>query len=467
MLVLVAVVTVNSYNQEWKRYQRAYLNEQLTKKFVADNKREPHWLEQLNIALNTELNLKIRKVVTETGRSADLCMSCHVNVEKLTEQHKIVNHVEAVAKLEAEVKELNTKIKATRDIQNKEEEDKLTKQLEAPQSELNKLISRQFAFDSVGCAACHGGDRLALTMNAHKEMRLDFQNVFEENLEKLHSDHWMVRQEGIEHIRWMTGQDFGFSFSASPAAREASIGRVTEWWNLHKDTFLAEGYGERSSPFKTANLMAERVAKRPDIAFDDAEPLKFVGSGTCIACHSQPQISDTYIPDSHKTHVERWFRDAFMTSKNKDIYKDHPFIDEETLKTMDVTCEACHGPGSEYMKLMQKGLALDAQTKAFNIQIEELKKKLEEAEKAGHTSEVDQLKKQIAALSAESSADSTRASEVLSKAKTLARCNARRNMSDPRIWALLERLIEKAGPSAQAGQGPEPDPKTAANIRCE
>ena len=119
------------------------------------------------------------------------------------------------------------------------------------------------------------------------------------------------------------------------------------------------------------------------------------------------------------------------------------------------------------MKLMQKGFALDAQTKAYNIQIEELKKKLEEAEKAGRTSEVDQLKKQIAALTAESSADSTRASEVLSKAKTIARCNARHNMSDSRIWALLERLIEKAGPSAQAGQGPEPDPKIAVNIRCE
>jgi hypothetical protein len=76
---------------------------------------------------------------------------------------------------------------------------------------------------------------------------------------------------------------------------------------------------------------------------------------------------------------------------------------------MDVTCEACHGPGSEYTKLMQKGMALEA---------------------AGQSVE---------------------AAALIGKAKEIALANARQNLSerDPatgysRIWAIFERLIEKA-----------------------
>jgi hypothetical protein len=137
--------------------------------------------------------------------------------------------------------------------------------------------------------------------------------------------------------------------------------------------------------------------------------LQFVGSATCVACHGHPEISDVYIPESSKRHVETWFRPEFMTSKNIEEFKDHPFIDQETLKTMDVTCEACHGPGSEYTKLMQKGMALEA---------------------AGQSVE---------------------AAALIGKAKEIARANARQNISehDPatgysRIWAIFERLIEKA-----------------------
>jgi hypothetical protein len=478
MLVFVAVVTVNSYNQEWKQYQRAYLNEQLTKKFATENQRDPNWFEQLNIGMNSELNLQVKKVVTETGRSADLCMSCHIDVEKLIGQHNKVNFVHETAQLEALVAEIKKKLAAAKD--NEEEVERLTKELEDPERELNKYINRQFAFDSFGCTACHGGDNLGLTLRAHNEMRLDFKNIFEENLERLESPQWTVRQLGIERIRWMTGQDFGFSFSAPEAARHEATERAKDWWNLHKDTFLAEKFGERSSPFKTENLMAEKLAQRPDIAFT-AEPLEYVGSATCLACHATPSISENYIPDSHKTHVERWFRDAYMSSKNQDIYKSHPYIDQELLKTMDVTCEACHGPGSEYVKLMQKGLALDIKSTAYDknkkeieAQIEILTKKLETAKATGNQSEVQSLGKEIVKLKEEasrlggdSSADATRASELLAKAKEIARCNARHSISDSRVWAMLERLLERADPSARAGTGPEPDPKVAANVRCE
>jgi hypothetical protein len=515
MLVLVAVVAVNSYNQDWKKYQRAYLSSQLTRKFLNDmlaqarqlradadriassNREQAESLrqtaqhleekasqqdltlwEQLNVALTAEQNLQIRKVVTETGRSADLCMTCHIDVETLIQQHEKVNFVADVASLEAHVKELRTKLAAV--PKNSLEAQEIEKQLEDPERELNKLITRQFTFDSFGCTACHGGDNLGLTMKAHNEMRLDFKNIFQENLEKLHSDKWAVRQAGIERIRWMTGQDFGFSFSASKEAREEAIARAVEWWNLHKNTFLAERFGERSSPFKTENPMTEILAKRSDIAFTSA-PLQYVGSATCVACHAQPEMSENYIPDSHKTHVERWFRDAFKTSQNLDVYREHPLIDPETLKTMDLTCEACHGPGSEYVTLMQKGLALDAQAMAYDAkkkqldqQIEDLEQKLQEAETARRIGEVAQLQKQLEQLraeaqrlGAEASTDSTRASELLNAAKEIGRCNARHNLTDPRIWALFEKLIERAGPLDQAGTGAEPDPKVALNVRCE
>ncbi|MFN4219189.1 MAG: hypothetical protein ACK4HB_07940, partial [Candidatus Bipolaricaulia bacterium] len=180
------------------------------------------------------------------------------------------------------------------------------------------------------------------------------------------------------------------------------------WWQLHKDTFLVEGFGERSSPFRTENPQAKAIESRTDIS-GAGEPLQFVGSATCVACHAHPEISDVYIPESSKRHVEIWFRPEFMTSKNIEEFKDHPFIDEQTLKTMDVTCEACHGPGSEYTKLMQKGMALEA---------------------AGQSVE---------------------AAALIGKAKEIARANARQNISehDPatgysRVWAIFERLIEKA-----------------------
>ncbi len=370
LLLLVLTVALDNYNQEWKRYQRAYLHRVLAEQVQAQ-KGSLSLLDQLMVALNAEMNLQIRKVVTEAGRSADLCMTCHVNIgvpgfaqeplKDLLETHK------------------------------------------------NLKIIQELPFDQVGCTACHGGNSLALrSEQAHHEMRTRFAQIFEESIEKLRSERWAERQRGIERIRWMTANDFGFVFNAPKEKREEAIARILAWWQLHKDTFLVEGFGERTSPFRTENPQAKVIDARTDVAIT-GEPLQFVGSATCVACHGHPEISDIYIPESSKRHVDLWFRPEFMTSHNIEEFRDHPFIDEEILKTMDVTCEACHGPGSEYTKLMEKAMALEA---------------------AGQSIE---------------------AAALLAKAKEMARANARQNISehDPatgysRVWAIFERLLEKA-----------------------
>lgn len=370
LLLLVFTIALANYNQEWKRYQRAYLIKVFTEKALAE-KGSLSLLDQIAIAVSAEANLQIKKVVTEVGRSADLCMTCHINVgvpgfaqeplKDLLETHK------------------------------------------------NLKIIEQLPFDQVGCTACHGGNSLALTSElAHHEMRSRFAQIFEESIEKLRSERWAERQQGIERIRWMTANDFGFVFNAPKEKREEAIARILAWWQLHKDTFLVEGFGERSSPFRTENPQAKVIEARTDVSIA-GEPLQFVGSATCVACHGHPEISDAYIPESSKRHVELWFRPEFMTSTNIEAFKEHPFIDEQTLKTMDVTCEACHGPGSEYTKLMQKGMALEAL------------------------------------------GQSVEAAALIAKGKEIARANARTIISehDPatgysRVWAIFERLIEKA-----------------------
>lgn len=370
LLLLVFIVALDNYNQEWKQYQRAYLTKVFTDKARAE-KGSLSLLDQLMIAVNAETNLQIKKVVTEVGRSADVCMSCHANV--------------GAPGFERE---------PLRDLL---------------ETHRNVSIISELPFDQIGCTACHGGNALALRAEpAHQEMRTRFAQIFEESIEKLRSERWAERQRGIERIRWMTANDFGFVFNAPTEKREEAIARILAWWQLHKDTFLVEGLGERSSPFRTENPQAKVIESRTDISLV-GEPLQFVGSATCVACHGSPEISDVYIPESSKQHVERWFREEFMTSRNPEEYKDHPFIDQETLKTMDVTCEACHGPGSEYTKLMQKGMALEA---------------------AGQSIE---------------------AAALIGKAKEMARANARQNISehDPatgysRIWAIFERLLDKA-----------------------
>lgn len=404
LLLLVFIIAIDAYHQEWKRYQRAFLTHVMTEKAKVE-KGSLSFLDQMMIAANVEINLGIKKTVTEVGRSADLCMTCHANTG-----------VEGFA--QEPLKDLL--------------------ETHAAMKVLNDL-----PLDQIGCSACHGGDALALqSESAHHEMRTRFSEIFEESLEKLHSARWAERQRSIERIRWMTANDFGFSFSAPQEERAAAIQKIIQWWELNKDTFITMGYGERSSPFRTENPQRQLLAQRTDVT-PVGEPLTFVGSATCVACHAHPEISDVYIPESSKEHVERWFRKEFMTSTNPEAYLTHPMItllikdprrrrelDEylrqweitgkplepakvedlvETMKRFDVTCEACHGPGSDYTKLMSRGMGLEA---------------------AGQSVE---------------------AAAFMGKAKEIARSNARRNISehDPatgysRIWTIFERLIEKA-----------------------
>jgi len=394
LLLAVIAIAIDDYNQEWRYWQRAYYTA------IAENEKGSLSLwDRLGVEL--ELGLNTSKVVTDPGRSADACMACHIN--------------QGGARFaENPLKDLN-------------------------EIHENVLVLKDLPFDQVGCTACHGGDPLALTsQRAHEGMRSRFAEIFLESLEGLHSDRQMVRQRSIEMIRWMTGNDFGFIFNASLEEREKSIQQVEAWWQLYKDTFLVASLAKRET-FQFVNPQAEAIAGMTD-ASPTGAPLKFIGSNTCLGCHSNPYPAGSpYIPPTNKAHVEQWFQDAFKTSTHPDLYLiNHPFLSDvlitqavrdpkerqellalldtarrtgnppdpqkieplvEIMRTMDLTCEACHGPGSEYVQLMMKGLSLQYE---------------------GRTAE---------------------AADLIKKAREIGLGNARRNISDPAMWQILQQLI--------------------------
>jgi len=406
LFLAIIAVAIDNYDQEWRRWQRAYL-------FQLKLQEKGSITLGDRLEIERSLNLNRFKVVTDPGRRAEACMACHVN-----------RGVEGFA--------------------------------ENPLKDLNELHARVFVldempFDQVGCTACHGGDPLALTTEkAHEHLRDRFAEIFLESLEELSSSKQMVRQEAIEKIRWLTGNDFGFVFSAPREERETAIKRAESWWELHKDTFFAEGLGERESPFLLGNPQERSIEELSEIS-SRGEPLQFLGSNTCIGCHTNPHPGGTaYIPPSNRQHVERWFQEAFKTSAHPEVYLlDHPFLAQvlitqliedparrgellrlletarrtgelpeplkiedllEEMRRLDVTCEACHGPGSEYVPLMMKGLSLEYQGR------------------------------------------SAEAAELITKAREIALKNARLNVKDPRLWRIFEGFI------AQLGSGPQQTP---------
>ncbi|HED04613.1 MAG TPA: hypothetical protein ENI60_07615 [Candidatus Fraserbacteria bacterium] len=368
LLLVFVAIALDNYNQSWRAYQREYYT-------TLEVRKLGHPLNPLQrLAIEAQLSLDKHKVVTEAGRSADLCMACHINTGVSGFDHQPL------------------------------------KDLTAEHAKLKKIIS-QLPFDQVGCTACHSGVGSATNAKvAHEGLRDNFAAVFEASLAKLRSPRGMTRQAGIEEIRWMVGDDLGFSFSSPPQKRQKEIRSIEQWWELHKGTFLTEGLGERSSPFKTVNPKAKLIEKRTDVTVS-GDPLKFIGSTSCLGCHTLPHPGGTsYIPPSNKAHVERWYRPEFMTSVHPEAFKNHPFIDQGLLKTMDLTCEACHGPGSQYAKLMMKGLALQFQ---------------------GRKDE---------------------AAKLIGRGRKIACANALRNMADPRIWGIFELLVAEAQVQTRAQQ---------------
>ena len=399
ILVLLgfAAWAIDAYDAEWRRWQRAYFTELETRE---QGSLSP--VDRLNI--ENQIDLNTTKVVTESGRIADMCMTCHIN--------------QGVSGFE-----------------------------EPPLRDLNALHDEVFVVDEmpfgeVGCTSCHGGDPLALNSErAHEYLRDRYPEIFLESVEELRSKKQMTRQEGIERIRWMTGSDFGFVFDDPVPQREAVIARILDWWRLHKDTFLTEGHGNRQSPFVPDNPQSKKIEDLTHVT-PMGEPLEFVGSRSCVSCHSNANPNGApYIPESNVDHVERWYQDAYKSSENPEAYLlGHPWLAEvlvtqtvddperqneliammrearntgelpepqqmggimDQMKSMDVTCEACHGPGNQYVKLMQKGLALQYE---------------------GETST---------------------ASELLRRAGEIGLGNARTNVQNPQIWALISQLTEQ------------------------
>ncbi len=355
---MIAAVAVTNYSREWKTYQRQYYY-QLQREGEGE-------LNLLDMAL-TEPQLGMVKVVTDPGRTADMCMTCHVNwggTDAFDEQPLV--------------------------------------DLTAIHPE---FINETYPFDQTGCTACHGGSPLALTTErAHEGLRDAMQAVFERNVAELTAPDWPTRQEAIEHIRWMTGNDFGYEQDAPPEEKERVIAGMLEWWSMHRDTFLVEGFGERESPFKTPNPLAEEVEQNPNLS-PAGKPLEYVNDNSCVACHvsrTNERLDEARAsgnPDSIQAAEQQLAHIRLFAELDLGDIQ----LSDESFQDLaqNYTCQACHGPGEDYIKLMQKGYAMLLQ------------------------------------------GDELGSSDILARATEMARANARQNLSDPNVWALLQAFVRK------------------------
>lgn len=374
VLLMLGAITINNYNREWKGYQRQYFYE-----LAREKEGSLSWVDRLV----TETKLGTVKVVTDPGRSADMCMTCHINWG-------------GAPTLEGQ-----------------------------PLADLNAIhpefILKNYPFDQYGCTACHGGQPLALTREgAHEGLRDAMATVFEQKVRELTAPDWLTRQRAIETIRWMTGNDFGYRQNAPLEEKQAAIERILVWWTQHQDTFLVEGFGERESPFKTENPLGEEVANNPSLG-PDGSPLAYVNDNSCVACHL------TRTRERLQEAIDSGSEDGIQAAQAQlDHIRLFAKLDLSDIILADeafdsiaknYTCQMCHGPGEQYIKLMQKGYALLLQGKGIE------------------------------------------SSEILKKATTIARQNARLNLSDPRVWELMQQLVAKtqAPPPPPAPSAPPPE----------
>lgn len=400
LLLMVGAIALNNYNREWKQYQRQYYAELAAEKEAglatqaegAGQGEEPQnasLLDQLSAlvggvldAAEVETQLGMQKVVTEAGRSADMCMTCHINlgVPGFTGQ-PLVNLYEIHP----------------------------------------DYIIEKYPFDQVGCTACHGGQPLALTTEkAHEGLADTVEAFFLLKVQELMAPNWIVRQKAIERIRWMTGDDFGYAQDASDEEKQAAIARMLDWWALHKYTFFTEGFGERPSPFKTHNPKKDLVAADPRLT-PAGKPLEYVNNAACVGCHNGLYAARMLEAQAvgNQESMDRIQQQMDHIRQWTEIDLGGITLADEAFASVveNYSCQACHGPGDEYVQLMQKGLAMLYQGKGIE------------------------------------------SSELLKQASEIARANARLNLSDPNLWALLQQLTAKGeGAAAQPSAPATPTP---------
>jgi len=393
-LLMMGAIAFSNYNRDWKQYQRAYyyeLNQRDKEETAANASTQPQSLSfwdsiiaSLIAAAQIELDLKMQKVVTDPGRTADMCMTCHVNQGSGGFDEQPLEDLFAIH----------------------------------PQ-----YVIDNYPFDTYGCTACHGGQPLSLDVEiAHEALTDTIEEFFLLKVSELTAPNWVIRQKAIEKIRWMTGDDFGFSHDGSPEEIATVQEHIMTWWELHKSTFYTEGFGDRESPFKTENPLAATIEADPNLS-PTGKPLEYVNNNSCIGCHTTlyqgrlraaQEAGSAESAQSIQTqldHIRLW-ADIDLSDIT---LADDAFAELAT----NYSCQMCHGPGEEYFQLMQKGYSLELQGRSIE------------------------------------------ASELLGKASEIARANARHNLSDPSVWALFQEMARKvSGIEATGVESSESDSTT-------
>ena len=205
-------------------------------------------------------------------------------------------------------------------------------------------------FQGWGCTPCHGGNGRALTVgDAHRYLTLrpwTFGSDYslEPVIDLLSAADKEERASAVAFLRRLTGQEFGFRYHGTEAARMEAIDRWRTWWAANRSFWI---------PPRPPGLLAYG---------HDAtgHPEDYVGSGICLRCHEARQ----------RRHVDRWRATKFSSfTRTEEVDDRAPCLpchttgyDERdgTYAQPGVTCEGCHGPGSGYSTAMEAGVLLQS-----------------------------------------------------------------------------------------------------------